>query len=77
MRVGVAVPPKGTRTTGAAALVDILVNDTWLGSSVDGRPSDRIAKSWQWDSTRTALHLTLRPDVYFHDGTLLTPEVAA
>lgn len=42
----------------------------------DGRPNEEIATAWRWDESRTTLHLTLRKDVYFHDGTLLTPDLA-
>ena len=33
--------------------------------------------AWNWNDDRTRLQLTLRHDVYFHDGTKLTPEIAA
>jgi peptide/nickel transport system substrate-binding protein len=48
-----------------------------MTSRPDGRQAERIATSWTWDAPRTTLRLTLRPDVYFHDGELLTSDVAA
>jgi len=30
-----------------------------------------------WDEPRTTLRLKLRPNIYFHDGTPMTPEIAA
>jgi peptide/nickel transport system substrate-binding protein len=53
-----------------------LVSDAWLTNKPDGHQSERVARGWSWDATGTKLVLQLRPDVYFHDGTLLTPEVA-
>ena len=50
--------------------------ETWLISQLDGRLTDKLATAWEWDASGTTLHLTLRPNVYFHDGTRLTPEVA-
>jgi len=52
-----------------------LLSDPWLTNKPDGRQSDRVAKGWTWDETGTKLRLKLRSDVYFHDGTLLTPQV--
>ena len=43
----------------------------------DGRQAERLVTRWAWDETQTKLTLTLRTDVYFHDGTHLTPELAA
>ena len=50
--------------------------EPWLTSQLDGRPSEKVASAWNWDESRTTLHLTLRKDVFFHDGTRLTPELA-
>jgi peptide/nickel transport system substrate-binding protein len=47
-----------------------------LTSLPDGKPSEKVATVWRWDESRTTLHLTLRKDVFFHDGTRLTPELA-
>jgi peptide/nickel transport system substrate-binding protein len=77
MRIGLGAPPGGSLGTGAKAVVNLLKSDPWLGSRPDGHPAERIAIDWSWDPAGTTLHLKLRPGVYFHDGTLLTPEIAA
>ena len=75
MRIGIGAP-RGT-DTGASGMISLLTADPWLTYRLDGRVSDRIASGWAWDAEGTTLRLTLRKDVYFHDGTLITPEVAA
>jgi peptide/nickel transport system substrate-binding protein len=77
MRIGIGSPPQGTPNTGSRALVNILKGDTWLSSKRDGHVGERIVAEWWWNDDRTILRLRLRPDVYFHDGTQLTPEAAA
>ena len=77
MRIGLGAPTEGVPGTGARAVVNLFESDPWLTSRPDGRPGERIAISWSWDAPGTTLHLKLRHDVYFHDGTLLTPEIAA
>jgi peptide/nickel transport system substrate-binding protein len=77
MRIGLGAPQGSTRGTGARAVVNLLKSDAWLGSRPDGRIAERVAISWNWDTAGTTLHLKIRPGVYFHDGTLLTPEIAA
>ena len=62
---------------GANAIINLLKGDPWLTNKSDGRPGDRIVTAWTWDESGTVLRLKLRPAVYFHDNTLLTPEVAA
>jgi peptide/nickel transport system substrate-binding protein len=77
MRIGVGAPPKGTPSSGAGNVIKTLMSEPWLTVRPDGREAERIAIGWEWDGARTTLHLKLRPDVYFHDGTRLTPELAA
>src|SRR5258708_9275533 len=77
MRIGVGAPPKGTPSAGAANFIKSLMSEPWLTLRPDGREAERIAVRWTWDDSRTTLHLKLRPDVYFHDGTHLTPGLAA
>jgi peptide/nickel transport system substrate-binding protein len=59
------------------ALVDLLTTEAIVTNAPDGRQSERIAKSWTWNDDRTVLRLVLRHDVFFHDGTKLTPELVA
>jgi peptide/nickel transport system substrate-binding protein len=77
MRIGIGVPPEGTRGTGGGIVVRLLTSEPWLTNRPDGRQGERIATRWEWDDARTTLRLTLRKDVYFHDGSRLTPEIAA
>ncbi|MGP6176202.1 ABC transporter substrate-binding protein [Microbacterium sp. A196] len=53
------------------------VYDTLLRTDPDGTIVAGLATSWEWDASRTALTLTLRDDVEFSDGTVLTAQVAA
>ena len=76
MRVGVGLP-RATSDMGTGAVVNLLKADSWLAVKPDGQVAERIVTDWSWDQPRTTLRLKLRPNVYFHDGTLLTPEVAA
>ena len=77
MRIGVGAPPRGTPASGFGSLIGQITNESWLTLRPDGQPAERVASAWRWDDSRTVLRLTLRKDVYFHDGTLLTPELAA
>jgi peptide/nickel transport system substrate-binding protein len=77
MRIGIGAPPKGNPGTGAQAVINLLKSDPWLSNRSDGRPAERIAVGWTWDEPGTTLRLRLRRDVYFHDGTRLTPDIAA
>jgi len=77
MRIGTGTPPQGTRGTGVGAVVNILSADPWLTNGPDGRPGERVATGWTWDPDGLAVHLRLRHGVLFHDGTPLTPDIAA
>jgi peptide/nickel transport system substrate-binding protein len=76
LRIGLGAPPKGTRGTGLSNVVSVVSTENWLTNLPDGRTSDKVASASSWDESRTTLHLTLRKDVFFHDGTRLTPELA-
>src|SRR6185369_8402130 len=77
LRIGVGVPTQATPDTGAPIVIRLLTSEAWVTNRPDGRQGERIATSWTWDESRTTLHLKLRPDIYFHDGEKLTPELAA
>ena len=77
LRIGVGTPPKGVRASGVAGVVNTLTTETWLTGRPDGSQSERLVKDWTWDTSRTVLHLGLRDNVYFHDGSKLTPAIAA
>jgi peptide/nickel transport system substrate-binding protein len=77
MRIGIGSPPVGVPDMGAGAIINLLKGDPWLTNGSDGRPGYRIVTAWTWDESGTVLRLKLRQSVYFHDDTLLTPQVAA
>lgn len=77
LRIGVGTPPRGVRGSGINGIINSLTSETWLTGRPDGYQGERIVSAWSWDESRTVLHLKLRNDVYFHDGTRLTPEIAA
>jgi peptide/nickel transport system substrate-binding protein len=53
-----------------------MTTEAWLTTQLDGRPEAKVASDWKWDESGTVLRLALRKNVYFHDGTQLTPELA-
>jgi peptide/nickel transport system substrate-binding protein len=77
MRVGVGVPAQATAGAGMGHLISSFTMETWLTTQPDGRLTERIVSGWEWDAPGTTLRLSLRDNVRFHDGTLLTPEIAA
>ena len=77
IRIGIGAPPKGTPGSGASTVIASLLSDPWLTNRPDGRQAERVATSCSWDETGTKLRLKLREDVYFHDGTRLTPQIGA
>ena len=77
MRIGVGAPQASSRGSGASFVVQSLTTETWLTMLLDGRLGDRLVSRWSWDDSHTVLSLTLRKDIYFHDGSQLTPEIAA
>ena len=77
MRIGLGVPRDPSRSTGSTFVIQSLTTETWLAMLQDGRQAERLVTGWAWDGPHTTLTLTLRNDVFFHDGTRLTPEIAA
>ena len=77
MRIGFGAPSQGSPAAGVDTLVSFLTADTWLAGAADGSESERIATRWTWNASGTTLRLFLRPNVFFHDDTPLTPALAA
>jgi peptide/nickel transport system substrate-binding protein len=77
MRVGVGVPTESSRGSGLDYLTSAMTTDSWMAQDGAGRLAERLARQWTWNEDATVLQLKMRKDVRFHDGTLLTPEVAA
>jgi peptide/nickel transport system substrate-binding protein len=76
MRIGIGVPKDAGPSSGTSFVIQALTTETWLTMQTDGRQAERLVTKWDWDEPHTTLTLTLRKNVYFHDGTLLTPELA-
>ena len=77
MRVGVGVPAMPTPGSGVGHVVSSMTTESWLTTQADGRLAERVVREWTSDPSGTRLRLRLRDDLRFHDGTLLTPEIAA
>lgn len=77
MRIGIGAPPRGTPGSGAGTVTRLLSGEPWITNKQDGRQGERVVTDWSWDDSGTTLRLKLRRDVFFHDGTQLTPAVAA
>jgi len=54
-----------------------LIFDTLLTLDRQGRFEPALATAWQAEPGNQRWHFSLRKDVYFHDGSLLTPEAVA
>ena len=76
MRIGAGVPRDSGQGSGPTFVIQALTTETWLAMLADGRQGERLVTRWAWDAPARTLTLTLRKDVYFHDGTQLTPELA-
>jgi peptide/nickel transport system substrate-binding protein len=76
LRIGLGTPAIPSPGTGIANPVGAISAEPWVTVLPDGKPNEKVATGWSWDESRTTLRLTLRNDVYFHDGTLLTPDIA-
>jgi len=77
MRIGVGTPAQPTARSGLGIVVDAITTETWLTMRPDGSLSERLVTAWNWDPSHTVLTLKLRPRVFFHDGSELTPDLAA
>jgi peptide/nickel transport system substrate-binding protein len=64
----------GARATAEARRVlrSFLFAEGLLAVDWQGRPSARLATKWHWENDGLTLRVQLRPDVRFHDGTLVT-----
>lgn len=54
-----------------------LSSESILTLEQDGRPTPRLAERWEWEDEGRTLRLSLRPDVRFHDGTVVTATAVA
>jgi peptide/nickel transport system substrate-binding protein len=59
------------------AFLEFFYAEPLVGLAWEGRPTPRLAESWDWLDGNTTLRLHLRRDVTFHDGTPLTGATVA
>ena len=65
LRLGVTTPSQN----GVVAVVNNLTADSYIGISSNGRLTDRVIINPQWEPDMSAITVTLRPNLKFHDGT--------
>jgi peptide/nickel transport system substrate-binding protein len=73
LRVGLGMGPSG-RYEGLDVLTELLYSEPLVGHDWTGRPIPALADAPQWDDTRTTVRLTLKPNIKFHNGSLLTAD---
>ena len=71
-RLGSQITVEGPGVLKRMLFAEPLITIDW-----HGRPTPRLATDWEWLDNGLTLALRLRTDVKFHDGTQLTPEIAA
>jgi peptide/nickel transport system substrate-binding protein len=71
LRIGVASPKTGIRTSGVQGYINNLLSESLLGIGWDGRPLARLASEWTWSADGLTLDLRLHDKIQFHDGTPL------
>ncbi len=74
-----SLDPSDTRQTDSVArrTIAALLFDTLVTADQNGRVKPALAVSWQSARGNQRIQFRLRHGVKFHDGTLLTPEIAA
>lgn len=77
LRLGAALPQPGVPGTGVPAVVRTLFAESALAIHRNGRVQSRLFEDWEWQDGGQTLRLTLTPGIRFHDGSPLTPQVAA
>jgi peptide/nickel transport system substrate-binding protein len=73
--IGLGVPLGKDGTLGTP--VDASVRESLVALAWDGRATDRLAERWEPLEGDHGLRFYLRPGIQFHDGTVLTPDLAA
>lgn len=70
------VPAGGARAAAADRLAELAL-ETLVRADGEGRSAPLLATAWQHDRDRRSWQFRLRRDVQFHDGSPLTPSMAA
>jgi peptide/nickel transport system substrate-binding protein len=71
LRIGVAAPRAGP-TIGISGLITNLAHEPLVSVGWDGRPTSKLAASWEWSPDGREIRFDLEPNVKFHDGTAFT-----
>ena len=61
---------------GIPQFLRLLSFESLTNNGTDGRPIPRLAERWVWESNNTRLRVSLRPNVFLHDGRLFSGETA-
>jgi peptide/nickel transport system substrate-binding protein len=71
LQFGVSSPKTSEARAGVRAFISNLLSEGLVGMGWDGRPVARLAVSSDWKENGLVLELRLRPNLKFHDGTLV------
>ena len=75
--IGVSIPKLTGTELSAATVGGSMLRDSGVAFDQNGHPSPRIFDTWEWLEHGHALQLHLTQNIFFHDGTPLTAELAA
>lgn len=73
LRVGFGMGPSA-RLDAVGVLTSMLYAEGLVTHDWNGHTEPLLAESWKWSTDRKTLHVQLKKDVHFHDGTPLTAE---
>jgi ABC-type transport system substrate-binding protein len=75
--IGTAFPSARDATSGLSSIVDMLTLEGPVAIGWDGVPGPRGIDKWSWSADGLTLRLHLQRGLRFHDGTMLTNQLAA
>jgi len=77
LTIGISIPKVGGNENNIDKVSGSMKLETAVANGRDGKPARRIFDAWTWIEHGHALQLHLPPNIFFHDGTLLTAQLAA
>ena len=75
LRIGFGLGPSA-RTSGLGILADLLYAEPLIALNAQGKPSGRLAESWEWQDGHRTLRVVLRQGTALHDGRTLDAPLA-
>jgi peptide/nickel transport system substrate-binding protein len=75
LRIGVGAAPTN-RDRALEGIGSLLFSESLLTRQMDGRTVPGLATSWRWEDEGRRLRLELKDQVRFHDGSILTSDIA-